>query len=151
MVSLLLSGGVSMLIALIATPLLIRSLRARGIGQPIREDGPQGHLTKAGTPTMGGIVIMVAAIIGYAAGHLRTASAGHLKITAVFTSPGLTVVFAIVGAGAVGLVDDWIKVRQGHNTGLNKRAKSIGLLIVAIAFAVLAINWAHVHPSISLV
>ena len=151
MVSLLISGGVAFFVSLVGTPVLIRYLRLRGLGQPIREDGPQGHLTKAGTPTMGGVVIIAGAILGYAAGHLRTASAGHLKITAVFTTPGLTVVFAIIGAGAVGLLDDWIKVHQGHNTGLNKRAKSLGQLVVAITFAVLALNWAHVAPTISFI
>lgn len=151
MVSLVISGGVAMLLSLIGTPLLIRYFRARGIGQPIREDGPRGHITKAGTPTMGGLVIVASSIIGYAAGHLRTASAGHVKITAVFTTPGLAVCFAIIGAGLVGLVDDWIKVHHGHNLGLNKRAKFGGQLLVAIGFVLLAINWAHVHPQVSLV
>ncbi|GAC1309120.1 MAG: phospho-N-acetylmuramoyl-pentapeptide-transferase [Acidimicrobiales bacterium] len=151
MVSLLISGGVALIFALVGTPLLIRSLRARGIGQQIREDGPEGHITKAGTPTMGGIVIVGGAVLGYAAGHLRTASAGHLKITAVFTTPGLTVVFALVGAGIVGLVDDWIKVRQRRNLGLNKRAKIVGQLTVAVIFVLLAVNWAHVNTRISFV
>jgi phospho-N-acetylmuramoyl-pentapeptide-transferase len=150
-VSLLISGGVAMIVSLVGTPFLIRYLRARGLGQPIREDGPQGHLTKAGTPTMGGTVIIAGAVLGYAAGHLRTASAGHLKITAVFTAPGLTVVFAIVGAGAIGLVDDWIKVHQRHNAGLNKRAKSAGQLIVAITFALLALYWVDITPNISFI
>lgn len=151
MVSLLLSGGVALVVALIGTPLLIRSLRARGIGQPIREDGPPGHITRAGTPTMGGIVIVAGAVLGYGAGHLRTALAGHVRITAVFTTPGLTVVFAVVGAGVVGLLDDWIKVRQQRNLGLSKRAKILGQLIVAVAFTVLAVSWAHVSTSVSFV
>ncbi|HVM65525.1 MAG TPA: phospho-N-acetylmuramoyl-pentapeptide-transferase, partial [Acidimicrobiales bacterium] len=96
MVSLLLSGGVALLIALIGTPVLIASLKARGIGQQIREDGPRGHITKAGTPTMGGLVIVTAAVVGYAAGHLRAASRGHVRVTAVFTTPGLTVIFTIL-------------------------------------------------------
>jgi len=74
MVSLLLAGGVALIVSLIGTPLLIGSLKARGIGQQIREDGPSGHVTKAGTPTMGGLVIVAAAVLGYAAGHLRSAS-----------------------------------------------------------------------------
>jgi len=151
MLSLLISGSVALVLSLFGTPLLIRSLRARGIGQQIREDGPKGHFTKAGTPTMGGLVIVSAAVIGYAAGHLRTASRGHVEITAVFTTPGLAVIFAVLGAGLVGLVDDWIKVREGHNKGLNKRAKSLGLLAVAIAFAVLAERWAHVRTDVSFV
>jgi len=151
MVSLLISGVVALFVSLIATPLLIRWLRARGIGQQIREDGPQGHFTKAGTPTMGGLVIVAGAFLGYAAGHLRTASAGHLRITAVFTTPGLTVMVAILGAGLVGLVDDWIKVRQRRNLGLNKRAKILGQLSVALLYIALAINWAHVKTGVSFV
>jgi phospho-N-acetylmuramoyl-pentapeptide-transferase len=150
-VSLLLSGGVSLLIALIGTPVLIASLKARGIGQQIREDGPRGHITKAGTPTMGGLVIVTAAVVGYAAGHLRAASRGHVRVTAVFTTPGLTVIFTILGAGIVGLIDDWIKVRQGRNLGLSKRTKALGQLIVGVGFAVLATEWAHVHTDISFV
>jgi phospho-N-acetylmuramoyl-pentapeptide-transferase len=151
MVSLLISGSVALIISLVGTPLLIRSLRARGIGQQIREDGPKGHVTKAGTPTMGGLVIVAASVLGYAAGHLRTASQGHLKITAVFTTPGLTVLFAIVGAGLVGLIDDWIKVRQRRNLGLSKRTKFAGQIIVAVVFVVLAEQWAHVHTDVSFV
>jgi phospho-N-acetylmuramoyl-pentapeptide-transferase len=151
MVSLLLSGSVSLVVSLVMTPVLIRALRARGLGQQIREDGPKGHVTKAGTPTMGGLVIVTAAVLGYAAGHLRTASQGHLKITAVFTTPGLTVVFAIVGAGIVGLIDDWIKVRQQRNLGLNKRAKILGQLVVAVGFVILAETWAKVPSDISFV
>src|ERR1700685_3971376 len=109
MLSLLISGSVALIVSLVGTPLLIRSLRARGIGQQIREDGPKGHVTKAGTPTMGGLVIVGAPGAGYVARHLRTASRGHLKISAVFTTPGLTVILAIVGAGVVGLIDDWVK------------------------------------------
>jgi phospho-N-acetylmuramoyl-pentapeptide-transferase len=150
-VSLLISGGVALVVSLVGTPLLIRYLRSRGIGQQIREDGPKGHVTKAGTPTMGGLVIVTAAVLGYAAGHLRTASQGHLKVTAVFTTPGLTVLFAVIGGGAVGLVDDYIKVRQRRNLGLNKRAKIAGQVIVGVIFAVLAEKWAHVHTDVSFV
>jgi len=109
------------------------------------------HLTKAGTPTMGGIVIVGGAVLGYAAGHLRTASAGHVRVTAVFTTPGLTVVIAIVSAGLVGLVDDWTKIRQQRNLGLNKRTKIVGQVLVAVIFVLLAVNWAHVSTSVSLV
>ena len=59
---LLVAGVVALILAMIATPLLINWLRARGIGQQIREDGPQRHLTKAGTPTMGGLALIGAAL-----------------------------------------------------------------------------------------
>ena len=149
MVSLLLAGGVALIVSLIGTPLLIGSLKARGIGQQIREDGPSGHVTKAGTPTMGGLVIVAAAVLGYAAGHLRSASRGHVKVTAVFTTPGLTVIFTMLGAALVGLIDDWIKVHQHRNLGLNKRTKILGLLVVGFGFALLATQWVHVRTDIS--
>ena len=149
MVSLLLAGSIALIVSLVGTPALIGSLKARGIGQQIRDDGPSGHVTKAGTPTMGGLVIVAAAVLGYLAGHLRSASRGHLKITAVFTTPGLTVILTMLGAALVGLVDDWIKVRQRRNLGLTKRTKILGQLIVGIGFAVLATQWAHVHTDIS--
>jgi phospho-N-acetylmuramoyl-pentapeptide-transferase len=100
---------------------------------------------------MGGIVIVSAGVLGYLAGHIRVASAGHLRITQVFTTSGLLVEFTIIGAGAVGLIDDWLKVRYRRNLGLTKRTKMGGLIIVSVTFAVLALNWAHVHPAISFV
>ena len=151
MIALLVAGGVAVLLALFGTPLLIKILRARGIGQPIQEDGPQGHFTKAGTPTMGGLIIVGASVVGWAAAHLRTASAGHLRITAVFTTSGLVAELALIGAGLVGLGDDWLKISHNRNLGLNKRAKIAGQLVVAVAFAVLAVTYAHVHTDLSFV
>jgi len=140
-IALLLSGGVALIVALVGTPLLIRWLQAQGIGQQIREDGPQGHVTKAGTPTMGGLMIVFGAVAGYLAGHLRAG--------AIYTRGGLLVVLAMVGAGLVGLLDDWIKVRHQRSLGLNKRAKIAGQLIVAIGFAYLAHSWADVGTVLS--
>lgn len=141
MVSLLLSGGVALLFALIATPLLIRWLQAQGIGQQIREDGPQGHVTKAGTPTMGGLTIIAGALAGWVVGHFREG--------VIYTRGGMLVVLSMVGAGLVGLVDDWIKVRRQRSLGLNKRAKIAGQLAVAGAFAYLATEWASVGTELS--
>jgi phospho-N-acetylmuramoyl-pentapeptide-transferase len=140
-IDLLVAGGVAMLLALIGTPILIGWLHARGIGQQIREDGPQGHVTKAGTPTMGGVMIVAGALGGYMAGHIRGGN--------IFTRGGLLVAFAVAGAGLVGLADDWIKVRQQRSLGLNKRAKIAGQLLVSVSFAVLAINVADVKTDLS--
>jgi len=135
------AGGLALLVSLAFTPLLIRAFQARGIGQQIREDGPQGHFVKAGTPTMGGIALVGGAVAGYAFSHLRSG--------AVFTSAAVLVVFAIVGIGAVGLIDDWIKVSRQRSLGLNPRAKLVGQLIVAITFALLAVYWAKVNTHLS--
>ncbi len=141
MIALLLSAGIAIGISFIGTPFLIRRLRERGIGQPIREDGPAGHITKAGTPTMGGLTIVAGTIIGYLVSHLRGG--------AVFTWGGILVVLAISCAGLVGFLDDWIKVRHARNLGLNKRTKFAGLLIVAIGFAVLALRLTDVSTQLS--
>jgi phospho-N-acetylmuramoyl-pentapeptide-transferase len=132
-----LAGG----IAIVGTKLLIDVLVARNIGQPIHEDVPEGHTVKAGTPTMGGLAIVGAAVVGYLAAHLR----GNV----LFTRTGLLVMGCIAGAGLVGLVDDWIKVSNERNAGLSKRAKTFGLLVVAVAFAVATVLWTDVETTMS--
>jgi phospho-N-acetylmuramoyl-pentapeptide-transferase len=134
-------AGLALLVALAVTPILIRAFQARGVGQQIREDGPQGHFTKAGTPTMGGIAMVAAAVAGYGIAHLGSG--------AVFTSAAALVLFAIVGIGAVGLIDDWIKVSRQRSLGLNPRAKLVGQLAVAITFAFMAVYWAKFNTSLS--
>src|SRR5215210_2718583 len=126
---------------MMGTPLLIRAFQERGIGQRIREDGPQGHITKAGTPTMGGITMVISVLLGYLAGHLNTG--------AVFTSAGLLVCLVTVGSGAVGFVDDWIKVSRQRSLGLDKTAKTLGLIAVALMFALLAVYKAKVRTDLS--
>jgi phospho-N-acetylmuramoyl-pentapeptide-transferase len=140
-IGLLIAAAVAMLTTLVGTPLLMGWLRARGIGQPIREEGPQGHLTKAGTPTMGGVAIVGGAALGYCAAHL-----GH---TSIFTWGGMLTMGVIILAGLVGLFDDALKVRNARNLGLNKRAKFGGLVLVAVAFAWLATHEIHVNTDLS--
>lgn len=141
MIPLLLAAGVAFVVALVGTPVLIRWLRARGIGQPIREDGPQGHFTKTGTPTMGGIIIVVGALLGYLLAHTQGG--------AVFTWAGILAIMAVAGAGFVGLLDDWIKVTRARNLGLSKRTKLAGLLIVAGLYCVLSLRLANVSTELS--
>lgn len=140
MIQLLIAVSVSSVVSLMGTRLLIRWLRVMRIGQPIREDGPDGHITKAGTPTMGGAAIVGGAVVGYVASDVYNG---------VFTRTGILVMLAIMGAGLVGLVDDWIKVSRERNLGLNKRAKMIGLLTVAVGFAVLMLWLTKVDTQLS--
>jgi phospho-N-acetylmuramoyl-pentapeptide-transferase len=135
----LLAGSIALLAAVLGTPLLIRWLRSNGIGQQIREDGPRGHLTKAGTPTMGGLALIGAAVIGYLACHL----------VGTFTLRGLIGMATICAAAFIGLIDDWIKVTRRRSLGLNKRAKFGGQLIVATAFAVLCVTVLKVDTHLS--
>jgi len=140
-VSLLIAGGISLILSLLGTRYLIGWLRDHHVGQPIHEDVPDGHITKAGTPTMGGVAIVVAAVVGYFAAHVR----GGL----VFTRTGVLVMLAIAGAAVVGAFDDWIKVSHERNLGLSKRAKMGGLLLVALGFAVACVAWTDQETTVS--
>jgi phospho-N-acetylmuramoyl-pentapeptide-transferase len=140
-VSLLIAGGISLVLSLLGTRYLIGWLRDHKVGQPIHEDVPDGHITKAGTPTMGGVAIVVAAVAGYAAAHIR----GGL----VFTRTGVLVMLAIAGAAVVGAFDDWVKVSHERNLGLSKRAKMGGLLLVALGFAVACVAWTDQETTVS--
>lgn len=105
-------------------PWFIRRLQARQIGQVVRQDGPETHLSKAGTPTMGGALILLAMMVS----------------TVLWADPRNTMVW-IVGAvtvlyGALGYVDDARKIRAKHSKGLSARAKLIGQFSVAIMVCV---------------
>ena len=141
MIALLIAASVSMTVSLLGTKYLIPWLQAAGVGQPIRLDGPEGHRVKAGTPTMGGVAIVLGAVAGYVVSHLRAET--------VITRSGITLTMAIIGAGLVGFLDDLIKVSRERNLGLNKKAKIIGLLSVGITFALLAMYWVDVDSIIT--
>ena len=140
MTRLLLAGAIAMVISVFGTKALINWLTAHDVGQPIRDDGPEGHHTKAGTPTMGGLAIVAGAVSGYVVSDL---------FGGIYTRSGIFVMLAIIGGGAVGLMDDWIKVVAARNLGLNKRAKMLGLLIVAVGFAWLMVQFTNVPHTIS--
>ena len=140
MIRLLLAAGISSVVALAGTKLLITWLTRRRIGQPIHEDVPEGHTVKAGTPTMGGLAIVGGAFAGYSISDVYDG---------VFTWTGLICMAAIGGAGFVGFLDDWLKIRNERNLGLNKRAKSLGLLAVALGFALAMVWKTNVHTTVS--
>jgi phospho-N-acetylmuramoyl-pentapeptide-transferase len=136
---LLISGGGAMIFALVATPLLIKWLRQRGIGQQIREDGPEHHQSKAGTPTMGGVALIGAAVAGWLVSH----------VIATFTTRGIVAILTIGAVAAIGLADDWIKVHHQRSLGLNARAKLAAQVVVALGFAVTAVTWLKVDTHLS--
>jgi phospho-N-acetylmuramoyl-pentapeptide-transferase len=140
-VPLLIAGALSLGLSLLGTRYLIDWLKAHRVGQPIHEDVPDGHVTKAGTPTMGGVAVVVAAVAGYAAAHVHSGL--------VFTRTGVLVMLAIAGAAVVGAFDDWIKVSNERNLGLSKRAKMGGLLVVAVGFSVAIVSWTDVETTLS--
>lgn len=149
MIRLLIAAATSVTISLIGTRFLIDFLSRNNVGQPIREDGPEGHAVKAGTPTMGGIAILVGAFFGYIAADI--ANLFGVGTSIVFTRTGLIVMGTILATGFVGFLDDWIKISRERNLGLNKKAKVIGLVSVAIAFAVLQLVYTSVHTELSFV
>jgi phospho-N-acetylmuramoyl-pentapeptide-transferase len=140
-ISLMTSGGVALWVAVLTTPFLIKWLRKNNIGQHIREDGPKVHIAKAGTPTMGGLSIVLAVVIGYLAAHAVPG--------VIFSRSGALVMFAIVGAAVIGFADDWIKVRHRRSLGLNKRAKFGAQIALGVVFALLARYWAHTATTLS--
>ncbi len=131
----LVAALVSLILSLLGTPAAIRLLRAHGYGQLIRDDGPTSHHTKRGTPTMGGIVIITATLAGYLVAHLVTLRGP--------TASGLLVLLLMTGLGAVGFVDDFIKIRKQRSLGLSKTTKLLGQLLVSVAFGVLALQFAN--------
>ena len=133
MKALLFSGGLSMLISLLGTPLFIRFLVRRQYGQFIRQDGPTAHFTKRGTPTMGGVVIIVASIVGWLAGLLLTGTAP--------SASAILVLFLMAGLGVVGFLDDFIKISRQRSLGLSPLAKVLGQGVVGVTFAVAALQF----------
>ena len=121
------AGALSILLSFILTPTLIRILAKRGVGQMIRDDGPQTHHVKRGTPTMGGIVLILSTIIAYFASHLFTGTG--------VTASAILVISLIIGLGLIGLLDDLLKIYRKHSLGLTARQKLFGQAIVAAGFA----------------
>ncbi|PWG59226.1 phospho-N-acetylmuramoyl-pentapeptide-transferase [Bifidobacterium catulorum] len=135
MISLLIGLGVSLVVTLVCTPLLIHLVHKLHYGQYIRQDGPQSHLVKRGTPTLGGVVINLAIVLGWASSALYRFFAYHDKPswTAVL------VLFAMLSMGCLGFIDDFAKVRKKQNEGLSVRGKFFGQFVFATLFAVLTL------------
>ncbi|GAA0977149.1 Phospho-N-acetylmuramoyl-pentapeptide-transferase [Nocardioides aquaticus] len=130
--AILLGGGFALLISLLGTRVAITLLTRRGYGQEIRDDGPTTHHTKRGTPTMGGVVIILATVVGYGLAKLITLEAP--------SASALLLLFLFVGMGAVGFLDDAIKIYRQRSLGLRSKAKMIGQTSVALVFGVLALS-----------
>ena len=147
MISVLVAAMTALALTLLGTPAVVKLFRRRGYGQEIREDGPASHSTKRGTPTMGGTVIIVATMIGYAVAHLlalRNAGRGP-------TASGLLLLGLMGSLGLVGFLDDFIKIRKQRSLGLTAVAKFGGQFLTGIGFAVLALQFrspvSHLTPA----
>jgi phospho-N-acetylmuramoyl-pentapeptide-transferase len=120
----LLAGVVALLISILSGPKFIAFLRRNEFGQHIREEGPEHHVAKQGTPNMGGLLVLFAASIGFLA-------------FSRYTVPALTVLFVTLACGAIGFLDDFIKLTHRRSLGLNGRWKLIllGAITVGVGIA----------------
>lgn len=136
MKSILVGAAVALVVSILFTPYLIRVFSRQGFGQEIREEVQQSHAAKRGTPTMGGVAILVAMWAGYLVAHLTVTDEPP-------TASGLLVLGLTTALGIVGFLDDFIKIRKQRNLGLNKTAKLVGQLVASVLFAVLAMQFAN--------
>ncbi|MGH3541183.1 MAG: phospho-N-acetylmuramoyl-pentapeptide-transferase [Mycobacterium sp.] len=137
MIDILVAVAIALTVSIILTPTLIRLFTRQGFGHEIREDGPPSHRTKRGTPSMGGVAILA----GIWAGYLGTHIAGLAFDSGGPSASGLLVLFLATALGAVGFVDDLIKIRRSRNLGLNKTAKTVGQVTAAVLFGVLVLQF----------
>ena len=134
MTAILVSAAVGLMVSLLGTPLLSRFLHAREYGQFIRQDGPQGHFTKRGTPTMGGLVIIAATVLGYAVANLV-----EMRVP---RASGVLLLFLVVGLGLIGFLDDFEKISRQRSLGLKAWQKIVGQALIGIGFSVAALFFA---------
>jgi phospho-N-acetylmuramoyl-pentapeptide-transferase len=133
----LIAVGIALAVSILLTPALIKLFTRQGFGHEIREDGPPSHQKKRGTPSMGGVAILA----GIWAGYLGTQLVGLALDGRGPSASGLLVLGLATALGAVGFIDDLIKIRRSRNLGLNKTAKTVGQLVAAVLFGVLALQF----------
>ena len=122
-----LAVGLAALVTGLLMPLFIRLMRHEGVGQQIRADGPQRHLVKQGTPTMGGIIILVGVVVSVA-------------LLAEWTPGLILAVAATLVTGSLGLLDDIESVAHGRSLGLTPSQKMAGLILISVTFCLVAVN-----------
>ena len=125
MIRVLIAAGVALVVSIAIGPRFIEFLRRNEFGQHIREEGPKHHIAKQGTPTMGGVLILFAATVGFL-------PVSHYRLQA------LTVLFTALACGAIGFLDDFIKLTHRRSLGLSGRWKLILLAVVTAVVGVVA-------------
>ncbi|MBQ3266676.1 MAG: phospho-N-acetylmuramoyl-pentapeptide-transferase [Atopobiaceae bacterium] len=131
-----LSLGIAAVLTMALMPFFIKLMRREGVGQQIRADGPQRHLVKQGTPTMGGVVILLAMLITCL---LMAKMSTDLTICLVAT----------LATAALGLMDDIESVAHERSLGLTPKQKMLGLTVISVAFCLVAVNRCGVAPVIA--
>ena len=115
----------ALFLSLLIGPWFIRWLRRKKLGQEVRDDGPQTHLIKEGTPTMGGLLIILAIVSSVLLWQ-------DLRNWYTWLS-----LFAILGFGSVGFADDWLKISRKNSAGLSPRLKMMGQILVSAVIVIL--------------
>ncbi|RKW71661.1 phospho-N-acetylmuramoyl-pentapeptide-transferase [Galactobacter caseinivorans] len=143
MLALVLGGVFALVLSFAGTPLFIKLLVKRGYGQFVREDGPESHKSKRGTPTMGGLVFVLAVVLAYFLTHLvmgltRESSPG-------VTASGLLALFLMCGMALIGFLDDYAKISKERSLGLTPWQKIVGQAVIGTTFALLALNFPDAH------
>ena len=128
---------VALAAAALLFPLWIRLVRYRNIGQQVRADGPQGHLVKQGTPTMGGVLIMLVVTAVY-------------LVVGTVDRPSLLVLGSMLACALLGFVDDYAKVVTERSLGLTATVKIVGQVVISLVIGMLAVNWAGVKTVVRL-
>ncbi|MBQ3339714.1 MAG: phospho-N-acetylmuramoyl-pentapeptide-transferase [Atopobiaceae bacterium] len=128
--------GLAGVFSIVLMPLFIRLMKREGVGQQIRADGPQRHLTKQGTPTMGGLIILLSVLATCA-------------ILADWTPQLILAVVATMLTGALGLLDDIESVAHARSLGLTPSQKMAGLIAISVGFCLYAVNVCHIAPTIA--
>lgn len=137
MLQILIGGTASMLMCVFLAPRFIEWLRQKSFGQYIREEGPAGHQKKAGTPTMGGLIIFIAISVPF------------LLLTD-WDWRAVGVWLAAVGLAAIGFVDDWTKVVRKRSLGLSGKGKLLAMVAVSLLLWWVATQKAHLDPTVRL-
>jgi len=144
-IAVMIAGLVAGFVSLFVTRFLITAFRTRGLGQPIlgKEDrGPEHHMAKQGTPTMGGIAIIVAALVGWLAAHVREGLP--------FSTQALIMWVGIIAMATMGFLDDFIKVRKRHNRGIFWKQKNYVTLLMSFGIAWWLVGSTGISETISL-
>jgi phospho-N-acetylmuramoyl-pentapeptide-transferase len=145
MIALMIAGSVAMVVSLGLTRWLISFFRTRGRGQPIlgKEDlGPEHHMAKQGTPTMGGLAIIAAAMVGWGVAHVRRGLA--------FSNQALIMWIGILAMAAMGLLDDYIKVSKRHNRGIFWKKKNVITFAMSMGLAWWLVSVTNISQTLSL-
>ena len=125
MIRVLIAGVIALVLSTLLGPRFIAFLRRNEFGQHIREEGPERHVVKQGTPTLGGLLILMAGSLGFLA-------------ASKYTVPALTVFFVTLACGAIGFLDDYIKLTHKRSLGLNDRWKLLLLGAITIDVGIAA-------------